>query len=548
MAQTKANRPAVSQSPRDLGLAWWRHNVENHRYVVSSTERPGGPANRFLRREGYVVEVAAGKAWILKTPDRGDVRDLCLTNYWSIIRIIVDQYSPAVVERSAAIRLYLEEYSPPQLLPVRHSSSQSRYTVSICQGLSMRLTAGPVDQQRIIRRQPMGVDIPVDAPEETLLRLRVGDLRKNLDAVAAWLRTLVVSRPALEAAYTRAPHPVVVKRLSQVARELHNERLADQLDALLATVYSHRIGRGHTGVGKELRVPQYFSTLPPARTVWLERHAATYAHFRAILSTLTARSEQGAPRFSISDLLERAREAKTYDAYHSTTIEGYRIAPEEVSAVLRNEPIAGIDPEQVRSRMAIAGYGEAFERCLNVLRVASDRLSISETLIADLHVDLFAPSVEAGIVSAEDLRNYRREPAYLRGSRHVPPAPDKISALMSQYVELTNTIVGRPILRAILAHLDFGTIHPYADGNGRIARFLMNLALVGEGLPWVTIRTEDRGAYFRALEAAQVGDDPTPFGKFVMKYVAEATQSRDRAAHRVGARSGRASTSGLGPR
>jgi hypothetical protein len=40
-------------------------------------------------------------------------------------------------------------------------------------------------------------------------------------------------------------------------------------------------------------------------------------------------------------------------------------------------------------------------------------VSISETLIADLHVDLFATSVEAGIVSAEDLRGYRREPAYL---------------------------------------------------------------------------------------------------------------------------------------
>jgi Fic family protein len=319
---------------------------------------------------------------------------------------------------------------------------------------------------------------------------------------------------------------LVVKRLSHLARELRNDRLADQLDALLATVYSHRIGRGQTGVGKELSVPQYIITLPPARTVWLERHAATYAHFREIFSKLTARLERKAPRSSLSALLERAREAKTYDAYHSTTIEGYRITPEEVSAVLRNEPVAGHDPERVRSRMAIAGYGQAFERCLRVLRDASGSVSISETLIADLHVDLFAPSVEAGIVSAEDLRGYRREPAYLRGSRYVPPAPEKLSALTGQYVELTNTLVGRPVLRAILAHLDFVTIHPYADGNGRIARFLMNLTLLGEGLPWVTIRAEDRGGYFQALEAAQVGGNPTPFARFIMKYIERATQSR----------------------
>lgn len=543
MAQSRVNRRAVSQSPRELGLAWWQRNVENQRYVVPSAERPGGPASRFLRRGGHVVEVAGGRVWMLKTPDREDVRELCLANYWSIIRVIIDQYRPAVVERSAAVRLYLEEYSPPELLTIRHGSNRSRYTVTICEDLSIRLTAGSVDQQLIINRRPMGVDIPVDAPEETLLRLTGRELRKNLDEVATWLRTLVVSRPALEAAYAREPHPVVIKRVSHVARELHNDRLADPLDVLLATEYSHRIGRGQTGVGRAISVPHYIRTLPPARTVWLERHAATYAHFRAILSTLMARLERESPRFSISALLDRTREAKTYDAYHSTTIEGYRLTPEEVSAVLRNEPVAGHDPEQVRSRMAVAGYGQAFERCLRVLRDVAGSASISETLIADLHVDLFAPSVEAGIVSAEDLRGYRREPAYLRGSRYVPPAPDKVSGLMALYTELTNTIVGRPVLRAVLAHLDFVTIHPYADGNGRIARFLMNLALVGEGLPWVTIRTEDRAVYFQALEAAQVRGDPTSFARFIMGYVAQAVRSRERAAPRAGSRSRRGPSS-----
>ncbi|HKV44903.1 MAG TPA: Fic family protein [bacterium] len=472
------------------------------------------------------MEVAGGKVWILKTPDREDVRELCLAGYWSIVRVVLDQYRPAVVERAAAVHLYLDDFSPPNLLTVRHSSSRSRYTVKICEGLSVRLSAGSVDQQHIVNRQPMGVDIPVDGPEETLLRLTLGVLRENLGEVAMWLRTLVVSRPALEAAYAREPRPLVVKRLSHLARELRNDRLAEQLDALLATVYSHRIGRGQTGVGRALNVPQYIISLPRARTVWLERHAATYAHFRELLSTPTASLERKAPRSSISTLLERAHEAKAYDAYHSTTIEGYKITPEEVSAVLRNEPVAGHDPERVRSRMAIAGYGQAFERCLGVLRNASGNVPINEALIADLHVDLFAPSVEAGILSAEDLRGYRREPAYLRGSRYVPPAPEKVPALMTEYAELTNAIVERPVLRAIMAHLDFATIHPYADGNGRIARFLMNLALVGEGLPWMTIHIEDRGIYFEAVEAAQVGDDPMPFAKFIMNYVDRSAQPR----------------------
>lgn len=523
MTRTRVSRLPTLRSPRDIGLAWWRRHVENQRFVVPSTELPGSPANRFLRRNGYVVEFAAGKAWILKRPDRDDIRELCLANYWRIVRVILDEYRPAVVERLAAVRLYLEEYSVPELLTVRHSSNRSRYTVKVCEGLLIGLTPGSVDQERMITRGAMGVDIPVDPPEETLLRLTASDLRENLDQIASWLRTLVISRSAFEAAYAREPHPVVVKRLSQIARELHNDRLADQFEAVLAAEYSHRIGRGETGVGRRFRVPQYIVTLPPARTAWLERHAETYAHFREVIGGLTARLERAAPRASTATLLEQAREVKTYDAYHSTTIEGYKITPEEVSAVLGNKPVAGHDPEQTRSRMAIVGYGQAFERCLHVLRDASGSVSISEALITDLHVDLFGASVDAGIVSAEELRGYRREPAYLRGSRYVPPAPDKLPALMSQYVELTNAVVGRPILRAILAHLDFVTVHPFADGNGRLARFLMNLALVGGGLPWVTIREEDGSEYFQSLEAAQVGDDPTTFARFLMRYVEKAT-------------------------
>ncbi len=526
MAKTRVSRSATSRSPRELGLAWWQPNIDSQRYVVAPSEQPGGAASRFLRQEGYVIEVAGGKAWILRTPDREGIRELCLANYWALVRVVLDQYRPAVVERLAAVRLHIEDYSPPDVLTVRHSSNRSRYTVKVCEGVSIRLIAGSVNQKQIVSRRPMGLGIPVEAPEETLLQLTGRDLRGNIDTVAVWLRTLLVSRPALEEAYTRRPRPLAVKRLSHLARALHNDRLADQLDSLLSTVYSHRIGRGQTGVGKALTVPQYIASAPRAPTVWLERHAATYAHHRETLGKLTADFERRAPRSSVPPLLDRARDAKTYDAYHSTTIEGYRISPEEVSAILRNQAVGGHDPEQVRSRMAIAGYGQAFERCLRVLSETSGYIPMSESLVADLHVDLFAPSIEAGMLSAEDLRGYRTEPAYLRGSRYVPPAPAKMPALMSQSTQMTNTIVDRPVLRAIMAHLDFVTVHPYADGNGRLARFLMNLALVGEGLPWTTILVEDRNVYFKALETAQVENDPMPFGRFIMKCISLSARRR----------------------
>ena len=49
----------------------------------------------------------------------------------------------------------------------------------------------------------------------------------------------------------------------------------------------------------------------------------------------------------------------------------------------------------------------------------------------------------------------------------------------------------RSLARAVLDWL-FGYIHPYPDGNGRMARFLMNAMLASGGYPWTVIRVEDR--------------------------------------------------------
>jgi Fic family protein len=244
-------------------------------------------------------------------------------------------------------------------------------------------------------------------------------------------------------------------------------------------------------------------------------------------TTGRGRRAYAASSFGRDALLAQAREAKAYDAYHSTTIEGYRIRPEEVSAVISGVMVGGHDPEEVRSRMAVAGYSKAFESALATIGDSDDEVAITETRVQGLYIDLFSPSVDAGIVSAELLRGWRTEPAYLRGHVYVPPAPEKLPRLMRQYEELVNGVVGHPLVRAILAHLEFVTVPPYPDGNGRLARLLMNVALLGGGLPWVTIRNDDRTPYFAALHAAQVEGNPLPFTRFVLRYAETAADAMD---------------------
>jgi Fic family protein len=74
-----------------------------------------------------------------------------------------------------------------------------------------------------------------------------------------------------------------------------------------------------------------------------------------------------------------------------------------------------------------------------------------------------------------------------------------------------------PIVKAVLVHSLFGFIHPFFDGNGRLARFLMNLFLASAGYPWTIVRTGRRSAYMAALEKASTGGDIEPFARFILE-------------------------------
>jgi Fic family protein len=514
-------------TPRSTALRWWREHVERDDYVVGKDDFPDSAASAFLRSGGYVLEVAGGLVWILSRPGVDMLPDAFYPNYWSVVRALLAAYAPAVIDRVSAVRLHLEEATPPPVLTVRQAGNASKRAIELAPGFGLLLRPGEVDPGLTVERRPTGVPIPVEDPAATLLSLPVEFLRDDPELVVLWLKSLVISRPRLEQAYARRPRPVVLKRLGGIAREVGNERLADQIDEVLKGEYRHRVGRGHTERGPAFAVPAHVARLATTHQPWLDRQAATFARFHTEIEDALGPAEARLPRFGRGALLAQARAAKAYDAYHSTTIEGYRIRPEEVSAVISGVAVGGHDPDEVRSRMAVAGYSMAFESALATVRDSKGEVEITETLVQGLYIDLFSPSADAGIVSPELLRGWRTEPAYLRGHLHVPPGPEKLPRLMRQYEQLVNGVTGHPLARAVLAHLEFVTIHPYPDGNGRLARLLMNVALLGGGLPWVTIRNDDRTPYFAALHAAQVEGTPLPFARFVLRYAESAAESLD---------------------
>ena len=109
---------------------------------------------------------------------------------------------------------------------------------------------------------------------------------------------------------------------------------------------------------------------------------------------------------------------------------------------------------------------------------------------------------------------YSTLPRRIAGSPVIFPNAVKIPGLMKEYGEWLTRAEPTPAA-SFDAHFRLVAIHPFADGNGRTARLLMNLLLLREGYPPVAVRPEDRKTYLDALEHASMREDMKPFQRFM---------------------------------
>jgi fido (protein-threonine AMPylation protein) len=221
--------------------------------------------------------------------------------------------------------------------------------------------------------------------------------------------------------------------------------------------------------------------------------------------------------------LHRVDEIYISDAYHSLSIEGYSVSPEVIEKVRLGNWSPEDNEEDRKSRDALAarGYWQAFQLVKSAVQkviVGENPGTIARTAHKEWYRELFQPCVRAGLINAGALAGYRNIPVYLRNSRHVPPRWEVVRDAMPALFDLLEQET-QPSVRAVLGHWLFGYIHPYADGNGRMARFLMNVMLASGGYPWTVIRVEDRNAYLDALDRASIDTDIRPFAEFIAQRV-----------------------------
>ena len=202
---------------------------------------------------------------------------------------------------------------------------------------------------------------------------------------------------------------------------------------------------------------------------------------------------------------EEVRELDAYfrvdTTYASNALDGNALTLSETKVLLEDGlTVAG---KPLRDCNEAVGHARAYDFMLEAARC--EPFVFSEEIILELH-RLFYIGIEP-----DKAGTYRNHQVFITGTEYIPPKADEVPTLMNDLVNTLSEIWNdlHPIRIATFAHRKFVDIHPFADGNGRTARLLMNLILINEGYYIVSIPPVMRLEYFNSLRAAQRKKDPS---------------------------------------
>lgn len=147
---------------------------------------------------------------------------------------------------------------------------------------------------------------------------------------------------------------------------------------------------------------------------------------------------------------------------------------------------------------------KAYELVLNA--VNQDK-PMTEELLKDIHQVLLDGIMAGGL--------YRQVNVGLIGKTHQPPDHIKVYDRMKKHMARLDDFEGNAIELACYAHLGISKIHPFIDGNGRLARLVMNYYLMKHKYLPISISTDQRNAYFEALDLFKETKDMNPMVEFI---------------------------------
>lgn len=203
--------------------------------------------------------------------------------------------------------------------------------------------------------------------------------------------------------------------------------------------------------------------------------------------------------------------------YHSNAIEGNKLTYGETVAFIMEGLTAKGKP--FKDHLDIQGHDTAIKFLMSLVK-DKDYL-LTEVDIRNLHKLTLKESywsdaiTDNGQKTRKEIKvgEYKLSPNHVRtptGEIHYYATPEATPMLMGDLMEwykaAQKNLAIHPIVIATLFHHEFTSIHPFDDGNGRMARLLMNLILMQDGYPPIVIKQDDREQYYQVLRQADAGE------------------------------------------
>lgn len=200
--------------------------------------------------------------------------------------------------------------------------------------------------------------------------------------------------------------------------------------------------------------------------------------------------------------------------HESNKIEGNTLTLRETAIVIEKGLTIGGKP--LNDHLEAINHAQAIDYIKDLAKATN---TITDRDILQIHALILQG------IDRENAGRYRSVPVMISGSKHTPPppyvVPEKMQEMMDFYNENMETM--HPVELASEMHERLVYIHPFADGNGRTARLLMNLILLQNGYPIAILKgdTENRLKYYEALETASITGDKTPFKNFIKEVLTQ---------------------------
>ncbi|MCL2046560.1 MAG: Fic family protein [Oscillospiraceae bacterium] len=224
--------------------------------------------------------------------------------------------------------------------------------------------------------------------------------------------------------------------------------------------------------------------------------------------------------FSLESAVEidqRLHNFRILFAYNSGKIENDEITYHDTREVFENGRILGYSGTP-RTIFELANQRMCYELLLPML---ADKELISVALVKEVHAVLTSGTYDQRryVELGERPGEFKRHD-FVVGQSEVVSMPDEVesdvAALLSELVDFHEDSSGDALLTAAAYfHARFEHIHPFADGNGRVGRTLLNYFLMINNHPPLIVYDEDKSLYYAALAAYDVSEDIIPMFEFL---------------------------------